>query len=488
MRATPAAAAVLAALGGCSLAPHYARPTMPAPAPDAYKEAAGAWKVATPADAAPRGPWWTRFGDSDLNDLEDQVSSANQSLRAALARLDEARAETRIARASYFPTVAASATANRERVSKNTPSYQPGTSATSNLFTLGGNFSYEADVFGRVRNTVANARYSEQATAGDVASLDLELHAELATDYFTLRGLDVEQQLLDRTVADYAHALQLTQNLYKGGASPISDVQQAQAQLETALTQAEDTRLRRAQTEHAIAVLVGREPSSFSIAARAAPSLPPLSGVDPGLPSQLLERRPDVAAAERRVAAANANIGVARAAFFPIFNLFASAGYQSTMSSNWLTAPSQFWSLGPQAVLTLFNGGLYRAQSAQAHAAYDEQVANYRGTVLTAYQDVEDNLVALRQLQLESVSEAAAVTANQGALEQANLRYKGGIVTYLEVVSTENAYLSAQLSAVDIEIRRAGATVLLIRALGGDWQQPTTAAAATAAVHPEPAG
>ena len=319
-----------------------------------------------------------------------------------------------------------------------------------------------------------------------MASLDLELHAELATDYFTLRGLDVEQQLLDHTVADYARALQLTQNLYNGGASPISDVQQAQAQLETAKTQAEDTRLRRAQTEHAIAVLVGRDPSAFSLAALPAPNLPPLPSIDPGLPSQLLERRPDVAAAERRVAAANANIGVARAAFFPVFNLFASAGYQSTQNSNWLTAPSQFWSLGPQAMLTLFNGGLYRAQTAQAHAAYDEQVANYRGTVLTAYQDVEDNLAALRQLQLESVSEAAAVKANQGALEQANLRYKGGIVTYLEVVSTENAYLSAQLSAVDIQIRRAGATVLLIRALGGDWHPPTAAAAATAAVHAQP--
>ena len=486
MRATPAAAAVLAALAGCSLAPHYSRPAMPAP-PDAYKEAAGSWKVATPDDAASRGQWWARFEDADLNDLEAQVSTGNQSLRAALARLDEARAETRIARASYFPTVDASATATRQRISKNIPSYTPGSSATVNLFTLGGNFSYEADLFGRVRNSVANARYSEQASAGDVASLDLELHAELATDYFTLRGLDVQQQLLDRTVADYAHALQLTQNLYNGGASPISDVQQAQAQLETAKTQAEDTRLRRAQTEHAIAVLVGRDPSAFSLAALPAPTLPVLPSIDPGLPSQLLERRPDVAAAERRVAAANANIGVARAAFFPVFNLFASAGYQSAQNSNWLTAPSQFWSLGPQAMLTLFNGGLYRAQTAQAHAAYDEQVANYRGTVLTAYQDVEDNLAALRQLQLESVSEAAAVTANQGALEQANLRYKGGIVTYLEVVSTENAYLSAQLSAVDIQIRRAGATVLLIRALGGDWHPPAAAAAATAAVHTDPA-
>jgi NodT family efflux transporter outer membrane factor (OMF) lipoprotein len=352
----------------------------------------------------------------------------------------------------------------------NVPSYVPGRSATGTLYTAGGDLSYELDLFGRVRNTVANARYSEQASAGDVAALDLSVHAELANDYFMLRGLDIEQQLLDETVRDYTRALKLNQNLYEGGAAPISDVQQADAQLQSARTQAEDTRLHRAQTEHAIAVLVGREASGFSIPARATDTLAALPQVDPGLPSQLLERRPDVAAAERRVAAANANIGVARAAYFPSFNLFAAAGLQSSQSSNWMQAPSQFWSLGPQALLTVFDGGLHRAQSAQAHAAYDEQVANYRGTVLTAYQDVEDNLAALRQLQPESVSEAAAVKATQGALDQANLRYKGGIVTYLEVVTTENAALQARLTAVDIEIRRANSTVLLIKALGGDWQ------------------
>jgi NodT family efflux transporter outer membrane factor (OMF) lipoprotein len=343
---------------------------------------------------------------------------------------------------------------------------------------LSGDLSYEIDVFGRVRNLVANAHASEQASAGDFASLDLSLHAELATDYFTLRGLDVEQRLLDRTVADYAHALQLTENLYHGGAAAIADVQQAQAQLETASTQAEDTRLRRAQTEHAIAVLVGQEASAFAIASRSDETFAALPGVDPGLPSQLLERRPDVAAAERRVAAANANIGVARAAFFPVFSLAGSAGWEGNKSANWLTAPAKFWSIGPAGVLNLFNGGLYAAQSSVAHAAYDEQVANYRNTVLIAFQDVEDNLAALRQLQLESVSQAAAVTATQGALDQANLRYKGGIVTYLEVVSTENAALAARLSAADIEIRRAGATVLLVKALGGDWQPAPALAAA----------
>jgi NodT family efflux transporter outer membrane factor (OMF) lipoprotein len=248
-------------------------------------------------------------------------------------------------------------------------------------------------------------------------------------------------------------------------------VQQAQAQLESARTQAEDTRLHRAQTEHAIAVLIGQQPTSFTLATRTADALPSMPAIDIGLPSELLERRPDVAAAERRVAAANANIGVARAAYFPVFDLLAQAGSQATSASNWLTAPSQFWSIGPQAVLTLFDAGLHRAQSAQAHALYDQQVANYRGTVLTAYQDVEDNLAALRQLQLESISQAAAVKATQGALDQANLRYKGGIVTYLEVVSTQNAALSARLTAVDIDIRRATAMAQLVKAIGGDWHQ-----------------
>lgn len=467
--AAATAAAVLLSLSGCSLAPHYERPAMPTP-PQAFKEA-GDWKVAMPADTQPRGPWWRIFADSDLDELEAQVSGANQSLKAALARLQQARAQTRAARAGWFPTLNADASATRERTSLNVPTYTPGRPSTGNLFTLGADLSYEIDLFGRVRNTVAGARYTEQATAGDTAALDLAVHAEVATDYFALRGLDVEQQLLDHTVADYARALDLTQHLYQGGAVAIADVHQAQAQLETARTQAEDTRLRRAQTEHAIAVLVGREASGFSIPVCPVDKMPPLPAVDAGLPSELLERRPDVAAAERRVAAANAGIGVARAAYFPVFSLVGAGGVQSASTSNWISAPSEFWSIGPQAVLTLFDAGRHAAQSAAAHAAYDEQVANYRAAVLTAFQDVEDNLAALRQLQRESVSQAAAVTATQGALDQANLRYKGGIVTYLEVVATENAALAARLTAMDIEIRRASATVLLVRALGGDWKK-----------------
>ncbi|MGO9804688.1 MAG: efflux transporter outer membrane subunit [Steroidobacteraceae bacterium] len=455
-------------LTACSLAPRYQRPATE-PAASAYKELAG-WKVAAPADDTARGRWWTMFHDDPLNGLEAQVSAANQSLKAALARLDAARAQTRIARAAFFPLLTADASATRERASINEPGFTPGAEPVYNTLIVGGDLSYEIDLFGRIRNTVAGARATEQATAGDAAALDLSEHAELATDYFTLRGLDAQQQLLDRTVADYAKALDLTRHLYQGGAAALSDVQQAQAQLETARTQAEDTRLRRAQTEHAIAVLVGVAATGFHLDARPLEPDLALPAVDPGLPSQLLERRPDVAAAERRVAAANAGIGVARAAYFPVFTLTAGAGQESTQASNWLSAPSRFWSVGPQGVLTVFDAGLHAAQSAAAHAAYDEQVANYRNTVLTAYQDVEDNLAALRQLQLENVSQTAAVTATQGALDQANYRYKGGIVTYLEVVATENAALAARLAAVDIETRRLSATVLLVRALGGDWQ------------------
>jgi outer membrane protein, multidrug efflux system len=467
-------AALLAAgatlVAACSLAPRYRTPATAPPAP-VYKELDG-WKLAAPADNAPRGPWWQMFHEDELDSLEARVSAANQNLKAALARLDEASAQTRFARAGFFPTLTANASATRERLSANAPEFPAGGQTLYDDFVAGGALSWELDVFGRIRNTVAGARATEQASAGDLAALDLATHAQLANDYFMLRGLDAQQQLLDHTVADYAKALALTQDLYHGGAAALSDVQQAQAQLETARTQAEDTRLHRAQTEHAIAVLVGEQASSFSVASRPLPSDVQPPAVDPGLPSQLLERRPDVAAAERRVAAANANIGVARAAYFPDFSLQAAAGWQSVAQSTWLSAPSRYWSVGPQGLLTVFDFGAHAAQAAEAHAAYDEQVADYRGTVLTAFQDVEDNLAALRQLERESISQAAAVEATQGALDQANYRYKGGIVTYLEVVSTENAALAARLAALGIETQRLTATVQLVQALGGDWQNP----------------
>jgi NodT family efflux transporter outer membrane factor (OMF) lipoprotein len=462
------ALAVAGACGSCSLAPYYQRPTTAAPAP-AYKELDG-WKIAAPSDHEPKGRWWAQYQNPTLDALESQAADANQSLKAAFARLQEARAQVRIARAAYFPSVVANASATRSQISGNSPNFVPGKPRTGNDFIVDAELSYEFDLFGRVRNTVSGARASEQASAGDVAALELSLQAELASDYFVLQELDAQQELLNRTVTDYAKALQLTNNLYKGGAAAVSDVQQATAQLESARTQAEDTRLRRAQTEHAIAVLVGRQASDFHLDPRPLDpgAVPP--AIDPGLPSQLLERRPDVAAGERRVAAANAAIGVARAAYFPVFSLAGALGLESSTTTDWIQAPSRFWSVGPVGLLTLFDAGLRRAQTAAARASYDEQVANYRASVLTAFQDVEDNLAALRQLERESVSEAAAVSATQGALDQAIFRYQGGIVTYLEVVSAENAALAARLSAVDIQTRRITASILLVRALGGDWR------------------
>jgi NodT family efflux transporter outer membrane factor (OMF) lipoprotein len=457
-------------LTACSFAPVYKTPDS-VPATSVYKES-GDWKAAQPLDNQDRGAWWEIFHDPLLDALESQVGDANQGVKAAFARLQQARAATRIARADLFPNLTAASSATRSRTSTNSPTYVPGRKAVYNNFDLEADLSYEVDVWGRVRNAVSSARASQQASAADLATLNLSIHAELATDYFTLRSEDAQQVLLDKTVADYAQSLQLTQNLYSGGGAAIADVAQAQAQLETARTQAADIRLQRAQTEHAIAVLLNENPSAFRLQPN--PLMleltPPL--VDPGLPSSLLERRPDVAAAERRVAAANAQIGIARAAYFPVFSLAAAAGLDTTRSSSWLMAPSRFWSLGPAAgLLTLFDADRHRAQSAQAKAIYEEQVADYRSTVLTAYQDVEDNLAALRQLQQESVSEAAAVTATAKALQQAQYRYKAGLVTYLEVATTENALLQAQLSNVSIQTRRMNASVLLVKALGGGWQK-----------------
>jgi NodT family efflux transporter outer membrane factor (OMF) lipoprotein len=464
-----AALLLVGTLTACSFAPVYKVPDS-APAAGAYKESDG-WKAAQPLDGQNRGAWWSVFQDPQLDALETRVGDANQDLKAAFARLQQARAATRIARADLFPTLGVGSSAARARASVNSPTYVPGKNPIYNNFDLEADFSYELDVWGRVRNAVTSAKASQQASAADLAALNLAIHAELATDYFALRADDAQQLLLDKTVADYAHSLQLTENLFKGGGAAAADVDQAQAQLETARTQAADIRLQRAQSEHAIAVLLAENPSTFHAPANPLPPDVAPPPIDPGLPSSLLERRPDVAAAERRVAAANAQIGVARAAYFPVFSLTAAAGFDSTSSSNWLNAPSRLWSVGPAGVLTVFDAGRHRAQTAQAKAAYDEQVADYRGAVLTAYQEVEDNLAALRQLQQESVSEAAAVTATGKALQQAQYRYKAGLVTYLEVATNETASLQAQLSNVTIQLHRMNASVLLVKALGGGWQR-----------------
>ena len=464
----PLLLASMAALGGCSLAPAYHEPPATPPPAQRYQDL-GDWQPAQPADAQDRGPWWRMFGDDDLDALERRAADANQDIKAAFARLQQARADTRIARAAYWPAVSADAAATRTRGSANAAHAAPGEPLISNDFNLQADLSYELDFWGRIRNTAGAAAATQQASAADLAAMRLAIHAEVATDYFTLRGADTQQELIDRTVEEYGKALQLTQNLYDGGAAARSDVAQAEAQLETARTQAAEVRLQRDQAQHALAVLVGANPSVFRLEARPlSPSLAP-PPIDAGLPSTLLQRRPDIAAAERRVAAANAGIGIARAAYFPVFSLAAVAGFDSAGAATWLNAPSRLWSLGANGALTLFDAGLHRAQSARARAVYDEQVAGYRNTVLTAYQEVEDNLAALNQLAREADSEARAVTATGKALEQAQYRYRAGAATYLEVVASESASLQARQAANTIQSRRLVAGVLLVKALGGGW-------------------
>ena len=471
LAAMPALSSLLVQ-SACSFAPTYRAPEA-SRAAGQYQELDG-WTKAEPMDEVPRGQWWLLYQDPQLDELERRAGEANQDLKAAFARLQQARADTRIARADLFPTVTAAASADRAHVSPNSPSYLPGKPTTGADFDLEGDVSYEIDLWGRVRNQVASARASQQASAADLAALDLSIRAELAMDYFNLRSADAQQALLDRTVRDYQQSLQLTQNLYNGGASPLGDVAQAQAQLDNALTQDADVRLQREQSAHAIAVLIGENPSGFHLPVDPLPLALVPPAIDPGLPSSLLQRRPDVAEAERRVAAANARIGVARAAYFPQFTLSGAAGFNSTNASTWLSAPSRFWSLGPSLSVPLFEGGRLVAQTALAKAQYDEQVANYRNTVLAAYQSVEDALAALRQLEQEGRSVAAAVEAAGIALQQANDRYAGGATTYLEVSIAETTALQAQLSAANIQARRLNASVTLVKALGGGWQGAST--------------
>lgn len=465
-------------LGACSLAPDYHAPKMPdvptykeniSDAADASSPSTAQWSPAQPsaADTAPDA-WWQVFSDPVLNDLETQLINANQNLKAAIARYDEARANVRAARAGYFPTLTGAANATRQQISKSEANTAPIT--LYNDTSAGGDLSYELDVWGRVRNTVAGAKDRAQASAADLTAVQLSLQAELATDYFTLRGDDTSQQILDETVKDYQKALELTEDRHAGGAATESDVDQAQTQFENAKTMAEDMRLQRAQLEHAIAVLTGAPPENFSLPVATLTEQQAeekLILIDPGIPSTLLQRRPDIAEAERLVAAANADIGVARAAYFPDFTLSGAVGYESTALSNLLKTPSLFWSIGPDVATPLFDGGLIAAMSDEARAVYDETVANYRQTVLAAYQDVEDNLAAIRQLNKEQNSQAAATAAAERALTQAQDRYTGGIATYLDVVVAQNTALQAELASVNIRVRQLNAHVQLIRALGG---------------------
>jgi len=456
-------AAVAAALSACSLAPKYETPAVQEVT--TYKEA-GEWMPAAAADTAPRGEWWKAFGDPKLDELQQQLHDGSQDLRAAIARFEQARAFSLGARSNLFPAIGGGASAGRTRTSANAPG-SGGVVSTGNDFIASLDFAWEIDLFGRLRNTAAAARDRAEASGADLAAVELALRAELASDYFSLRGADATLRLLEDTVKAYDRAFDLTQNRYNGGIAAATDVDQAETQRQNARGQLASVRLQRAQFEHAIAVLLGQPPSLFALApAELAGDPPPFNT---GLPSALLLRRPDVASAERAVAAANAEIGVARAAWFPVFTLGGSGGYESVATSNWFEAPSRFWSAGPAVSLPLLDVGARYAGTKQARAAYDEAVANYRKSALVAYQEVEDNLAALRHLADEAAADEAAAASAQRSAYHADRRYASGVADYLEVTSTQTAALQAQRSALEARVRRLNAAVGLVRALGGGW-------------------
>jgi NodT family efflux transporter outer membrane factor (OMF) lipoprotein len=438
-------------------------------APPAYKEV-GDWKPAQPNDQNLGGNWWTIFQDPQLDALEQQVNVGNQNLKAAVAQFQQARAALRYNRADYYPTVTIAPSATRQRVSSHRP---PPNSIfngiTENDFVLPVDVSYQADVWGRVRKTVESFREQAQASAADLATVNLSMHADLAIDYFQARSLDAEEQLLNNTVKQYQQALDLTESRFQGGIASEVEVQQAKTILQTTQAEAIDVGVQRAQFEHAVAILIGKPPAEFSL-----PPLPltaPPPHVPISVPSELLERRPDIAAAERRVASANAQIGVAKSAYYPTINLAASGGFESSSITTLLNGPSGLWSFGLSAVGTVFDVGRRRALTDEARAAYDAQVAVYREDVLTGFQQVEDNLAAVRILENEAKVQDEAVTAAERSLDLSVTRYKGGVTSYLEVITAQNAALADQVTAVNILGRRMADTVLLIQALGGGWDR-----------------
>lgn len=457
------AVAVLLAVttAACAVGPNYKKPAVPVPAAFKEQPVPGEWKQAEPKDAASRGKWWEVFGDPLLNDLEEQVSVSNQTLAQAEAQYRGARAAARGARAALFPALTAGASANRSRSS--------GTSSpTVNDFQAPADLTYEIDVWGRIRRSVESNVASAQASAADLESARLFLHAELAIDYFLLRGQDAQKQVLDTTAAAYEKALDLTLNRYNQGVVSGVDVAQARTQLYTTRAQAVDLSISRAQLEHSIATLVGKPPSELAIDPAPEPGkVPPIPGA---VPSELLERRPDIAAAERRVASANAQVGVATAAFFPTLLLAVTGGFEAASVAKWFNWPSRFWSLGASVLGTVFDGGKRLAAKEQAMANYDATVAAYRQDVLNAFLEVEDNAAALRLLEKEAALQADAVTAAERALTLARDRYLGGITTYLEVVLAQGSALVNERVAVEIATRRMTASVNLIKALGGGWR------------------
>jgi NodT family efflux transporter outer membrane factor (OMF) lipoprotein len=449
---------------GCTVGPNYRRPAAEVPA--TYKEV-GDWKPAQPNDQSLSSNWWEIFQDPQLNALEAQVNVSNQNLKAAEAQYTQARALLRYQRADFFPTVTASPSATRNRISSHRPGSVTANGTTYNDFQIPFELSYQIDVWGRVRRTVEAYRDQAQASAADLAAVNLSMHSQLALDYFQARTLDAEEQLLNSTVTQYEQALQLIENRYAGGLASDLEVEQARTQLETTRAQAVDVGVARAQYEHAVAVLVGKPPASFSL-----PPLPltmPPPPIPVGLPSDLLERRPDIASAERQMAAANAQIGVAKAAYYPNISLGATGGFESSAITTLISGPSVLWSAGPSALFTVFDVGRRRAASDQAIAAYDQAVANYRQTVLTGFQQVEDNVAALRILEHEAQVQNAAVAAAEKYLTLANTRYTGGVTSYLEVTTAQSAALSDEVTAVNILGRRMVAAVTLVQAVGGGW-------------------
>ena len=472
--------AVLLGLGtlfttGCEVGPKYVEPTA-LPSPPAFKESlppnatdSSDWKTADPKDQVERGKWWVIFGDARLNNFEEQLTQANQNLQLAEARLRQARAAIRFNRASQFPSISLSPSILNERDSGNQPYFSQSlvNNGTGNfVFPL--ELSYEVDLWGRVRRSVTAAKEEAQSSAGDVEAAKLSLHAELARDYFGVRSADLQERLLQDTVKTYEHALKVTEDRYKGGAAPRADVEQAHTQLQSARVLETDIVQARANYEHAIAVLVGKTPAQLSIAPDTDYVLqPPLIPV--GVAGTLLERRPDVAAAERRVAAANEQIGIAKAAYFPQVTISAAAGFQSTQASNWFSWPSRLWAVGPSVSQVIYDGGRRRAVSESARDNYDATVAIYRQDSLTAFEEVEDNLVALSVLAKEVEHQRTATASAEKALDLFTKRYQDGVDTYLQVVTSQTTALQNEQNDIDLRQREMDASVLLVKAIGGGW-------------------
>lgn len=449
-------------LGACSVGPDYVRPTVETPA--SYKESAG-WKQAQPGDTLLKTTWWELFGDPDLNRLEEQVVISNQNIALAAAQYRQARALAEGSRAALYPAVTVGASATRS----STPGVSSRQGSTQSDYQLPASLSWEIDVWGRIRRSIEASQAGLQASAADLAAAQLSVQAELASDYFQVRSLDAQKEYLDETIVYYRKTLDLTNNRYAAGIAARVDVLQAETQLKSTQAQAIDLGVQRAQLEHAMAVLIGKPASEFSLAFLPLRSAPP--AIPLGLPSELLERRPDVASAERHMASANAQIGIARAAYYPTVRLSASFGFEASDLAKWLTWPSRFWSVGPSVSETIYDGGLRNAQNEQALAAYDGSVASYRQTVLSAFQDVEDNLAALRILADESRVQDEAVEAAKQTVQITLNQYQAGVVAYLNVITAQAAELANKRTAITILGRRMTAAVLLVKALGGGWDQ-----------------